>query len=152
MILVHGTSIAFDGGGVLIRGPSGSGKSDLALRLINEGAQLVADDQTELNLCDHGVTMSAPPTIAGQLEVRGLGIVRVPAAASVVLRLVADLLPRNGPAGTVERLPDRRFCTLLGQAFPLLTLCGLDASAPAKLRLAFRVLTAPSATHQLVAP
>ncbi len=152
MICVHGTSIALDGDGVLLRGPSGSGKSDLALRLIDQGARLVADDQTELHACEHGVSMSAPLTIAGQIEVRGLGIVRVPTVASALLRLVVDLVP----TASVERAPERCACTLLGRAVPLLRLAGLEASAPAKLRLALRTLASPvgaspTGAHYLVA-
>lgn len=142
MIRVHGTSVALDGGGVLLRGPSGSGKSDLALRLIDGGARLVADDQTELHACEHGVSMSSPPAIAGQMEVRGLGIVPVPTVASALLRLVVDLVPTEA----VERLPEQCTCTLLGQAIPLLRLAGLEASAPAKLRLALRSLRLPDGT------
>ena len=65
MIRVHGTSVALDGEGVLLRGPSGCGKSDLALRLIDQGARLVADDQTELSLDGGDISMTAPATIAG---------------------------------------------------------------------------------------
>jgi len=137
MIRVHGTSVALAGDGVLLRGPSGSGKSDLALRLIDQGARLVADDQTELQ-CDRGeISMSAPPTITGTMEVRGLGILRVPCVASAPLRLVVDLvLP-----GSTERLPEPRVCELLGRAFPLLALVSFEASATAKLKLALREAT-----------
>lgn len=145
MIRVHGTSVALDGGGVLLRGPSGSGKSDLALRLIDQGARLVADDQTELRADGDGVDMSAPPAIAGQLEVRGLGIVLVPTIATAPLRLVVDLVP----AEAVERLPERRSCTLLGHDFPLLALAGFEASASAKVRLALHAVAAP---NRMVAP
>jgi serine kinase of HPr protein (carbohydrate metabolism regulator) len=145
MIRVHGTSVALDGGGVLLRGPSGSGKSDLALRLIDQGARLVADDQTELAADGDGVGMSAPAAIAGQIEVRGLGIVVVPAVAAAALRLVVDLVP----ADAVERLPERRSCTLLGRAFPLLALAAFEASAPAKLRLALQAIATPD---RMVAP
>lgn len=74
METVHATTIAIDGAGVLLRGPSASGKSDLALRLIDDGARLVADDRTVLALRDGIVEASAPPSIRGKIEVRGLGI------------------------------------------------------------------------------
>lgn len=134
MIRVHGTAIALGSEGILLRGPSGAGKSDLALRLIDQGARLVADDQTELRREGTEIIMSAPATIAGRLEVRGLGIVAVPSVASAPLRLVVDLMP----AAAIERLPMPRECSLLDAALPLLALAPFEASAPAKLRLALR--------------
>ena len=88
MLLAHATTVLVDGTGVLLRGPSGSGKSDLALRLIDGGARLVADDQTALAV-ENGVLVAHPPrSIAGRLEVRGLGIVTVPWAPSAPIGLV----------------------------------------------------------------
>jgi len=138
MIRVHGTSVALGGDGILLRGPSGSGKSDLALRLIDGGARLVSDDQTELRVFGKELRMSAPPSIAGRLEVRGVGILRVPAVASAQLRLVVDLVPE----GDIERLPEPRLCEILGRAFRVLRLSSFEASAPAKLRAAVRALVA----------
>ncbi len=134
MIRVHATSVALGGDGILLRGPSGSGKSDLALRLIDEGARLVADDQTEIERAGAGLEMRAPATIAGRMEVRGLGIVRVAALASAPLRLVVDLVAPEA----VERLPEPLLCTFLGVSVPLLLLAPFTASATAKLRLALR--------------
>jgi HPr kinase/phosphorylase len=134
MIRVHGTSVVLGGDGILFQGPPGSGKSDLALRLIDAGALLVADDQTQVALVGDELLMSAPATIAGKLEVRGLGILHLPNAASAVLRLVVTLVPPQ----QVERLPEPRFCELLGRAVPLLALAPFEASAPAKLALALR--------------
>lgn len=139
MIRVHGTSVALGGDGILLRGPSGSGKSDLALRLIDGGARLVADDQTELRRVKHALVMSAPATIAGRIEARGIGILSVPSIPAAPLRLVVDLIAPE----QVERLPEPAFCTLLGVAVPLLRLAPFEASVPAKLRLA---LAAGSAT------
>ncbi|HLJ63468.1 MAG TPA: serine/threonine protein kinase [Stellaceae bacterium] len=136
MTLIHGTSIALDGRGVLLRGPSGSGKSDLALRLLESGARLVADDQTELTREGEGVIMSAPAPIAGRIEAWGLGIVEVPALGAAKLALVVDLVPRE----RLERLPEPQSCQILGAIFPLLALCPFDASASAKLKLAVKVL------------
>ena len=136
MIRVHGTSVALGGDGILLRGPSGSGKSDLALRLIDEGGRLIADDQTELHLGGADVLMSAPATIAGRMEVRGIGILRVPDVAAAPLRLVVDLVPAAG----VERLPEPATCDYLGRRFPLIRLAPFEASAAAKLRLALRAL------------
>jgi serine kinase of HPr protein (carbohydrate metabolism regulator) len=138
MIRVHGTAVALGGDGILLRGPSGSGKSDLALRLIDEGAQLVADDQTELRLVDGGIRMTAPPPIAGQLEVRGLGLLRVPSVRSASLRLVVDL----AAAGEIERLPEPKHCAIFGLSLPRIAVTPFEASATAKLRLALRACVA----------
>ena len=136
MIRVHGTAIALGSEGILLLGPSGAGKSDLALRLIDQGARLVADDQTELRREGDDIEMSAPATIAGQIEVRGLGIVSLPSLASAPLRLVVDLMP----AAEIERMPLPRECRFLDCAVPAIALAPFEASAPAKLRLALRVL------------
>lgn len=131
MIRVHGTSVALGGGGVLLRGPSGCGKSDFALRLIDRGAHLVADDQTELYIDGDDIYMTAPAAIAGQIEVRGLGIRRVPYVATAPLRAVVDLVAPT----EIERMPEPRTCLLLGRNVPLLALAPFEASAVAKLRL-----------------
>ena len=136
MIRVHGTSVSIGGEGILLRGPSGCGKSDLALRLVDEGARLVADDQTEISRRDSSLEMTAPAALAGLLEVRGLGIVRVSHMARAPLRLVVDLVPSDA----VERMPEPTFCTIEGVSLPLLALDAFAASAPAKLRLALKAL------------
>lgn len=99
MPLCHGTCVDWGGRGVLLLGPSGSGKSDLALRLIDAGAVLVADDQTELS--EDGVA-SAPERLRGLLEVRGVGILRFPYVEKTKIALTVRLAPAN----EVERLPD----------------------------------------------
>lgn len=136
MIDVHGTAVEIAGVGVLLRGPPGSGKSDLALRLIDGGALLVADDRTILRREGELLFAAAPPTIAGRLEVRGIGILPVPSVASSVLRLVVDLVA----TGAVERLPEPRYTRLLGLDLPLIALAPFEGSAVAKLRLAARTL------------
>ena len=130
--LLHATCVALDGRGILLRGAPGSGKSDLALRLIDDGAVLVADDQTEIGEERGRLVARAPATIAGRLEVRGLGIVTQPTLAAAPLVLIVDLVP---PAA-VERLPEERSERLLGQDVPLLELDPFAASAVAKIRLA----------------
>jgi HPr kinase/phosphorylase len=139
MIRVHGTSVALGGAGVLLRGPSGCGKSDLALRLIDRGALLVADDQTELHLEGDDICMTAPAAIAGKIEVRGIGIVRASWVATAPLRLVVDLVV---PA-EIERMPEPRVCALLGRDVPLIALAPFEASADAKLRSALRAAAVP---------
>ncbi len=137
-LLQHATAVAIDGEVVLLRGPSGSGKSDLALRLIDSGAQLVADDQTLLRREGDRVLASAPPAIAGLIEIRGVGLVRVPAAVVAPLVLIADLMASSD----IERMPEWRSETVLGVAVPLVAVAPFEASAPAKLRLLRRALAA----------
>lgn len=138
MVRAYGTCIAIEGAGVLLRGPPGSGKSDLALRLIDQGALLVADDQTELRLDDDVIVASAPATILGRIEVRGVGILSCPSVARAPLRLIVDLVP---PVA-VERLPAAETERCLGLALPLLRLSPFESSAPVKLRWALRACIA----------
>jgi HPr kinase/phosphorylase len=133
--LAHASCVAIDGFGVLLRGPSGAGKSDLALRLIDDGARLVSDDQTELTLRGDQVIARAPMTLAGLLEVRGLGIVRLEPVAEIRVGLVVDLVP----AASLDRMPEPALAGLLGRDLPLFRLDPFQPSAPAKLRLAVRV-------------
>jgi len=138
-LLIHATSVAIDGHAVLLRGAPGSGKSDLALRLIDAGARLVADDQSELWRLGDRVVARAPATIAGLIEVRGIGIFRLEALAEAPVALIVDLVA----AATLERLPARRSERILGLDLPLIALAPFEAAAAAKLRLALRAFTAP---------
>ncbi len=126
--------------GVLIRGAPGSGKSDLALRLIDGGARLVADDLVELRRPGGQVTAcwpeDAPAALGGRIEVRGLGIVRVPRRMRARLALIVELAPGEEQ----ERLPGLRFAACLGALLPLLVLDPFTVSAAAKVRLAVRTL------------
>jgi HPr kinase/phosphorylase len=140
--LIHATAVAFDGRAVLLRGSPGAGKSDLALRLIDAGAQLVADDQSQLCRRGEALIVRSPPAISGMIEVRGIGIMRVVPLAEAPVAMIVDLVPRE----RVERMPERRRETLLGLSVPLLALAPFDASAPAKLRLAVRTFTAAGLT------
>lgn len=132
MHLVHATSVEISGAAVLIRGPSGSGKSDLALRLIDGGATLVADDQTALAPEGDRLFVSPPETIAGLLEVRGLGVVRVPFRPRAPLALVVDLVNSK----ELERLPEPSSAVFLGLMVPRLAVAAFEASSVAKVRLA----------------
>ena len=133
-LTVHGTTVDLDGTAILLRGPSGSGKSDLALRLMEGGAVLVSDDQTCLRVNGTTLTASAPPVIAGMIEVRGIGLLRVPHHDDVTLGLVVDM---TDPL-RVERLPDDRSVTYLDIAVPLLELDPFAASTAAKIRYYLR--------------
>jgi serine kinase of HPr protein (carbohydrate metabolism regulator) len=132
--LVHGTCVALDDVGVLLLGPAGSGKSDLALRLIDGGARLVADDQVSLVAHGRRLVAAAPAAIAGRIEARGVGVVAVPSVASAALGLVVELVA----ADAVERLPECRQWRGLDVALPLIALAPFEASAAAKVRLAAR--------------
>ncbi len=140
-ILVHATAISINGHAVLLRGPSGAGKSDLALRLIDGGARLVADDQVELGRTGERVMVTAPAALAGLIEVRGVGVLRVEAAAEATLALLVDLVP----SAEVDRFPETRCEDVLGVAVPSIALSPFEASAAAKLRLALRAFSADSA-------
>lgn len=141
---VHATCVALrtrrGWRGLLLRGPSGAGKSDLALRLIDGGGRLVADDQTKLVRVAGKIVAAAPATIAGMIEVRGVGIVRLARDQLVrqaPLALVVDLVHRR----KIERMPDPERTCVLGLELPLLAVEPFEASAAPKLRLAFRQIT-----------
>lgn len=134
MILVHGTCVEVDGFAVLLFGPSGCGKSDLALRMIDEGANLIADDQVALSLDGNHVIADVPATIAGLIEVRGVGIIRIPFAAAVPLALAVEL--REG--GESERLPELATVSYFDHVFPKITLDPFTVSATAKIRFIMR--------------
>jgi hypothetical protein len=149
---VHATAISIGGRGVLIRGPSGSGKSDLALRclalapstLIRDPVMLVADDQvilrSDTSLEQPRLVATSPATLRGKLEVRGLGILEVAATETADIVLVADIAC-DGP---IERFPD---------PWPKVVLCGLEvpqirvfpfeSSAPLKLIAALDIASLP---------
>jgi HPr kinase/phosphorylase len=139
---VHGTCVALGGRAALLRGPSGSGKSDLALRFLFlarrgpaalDPPALVADDQVCIRRDGERALVKAPEGILGQMEVRGLGIVGVKPVPEAELVLVVDLVSPD----KVERLPaDDTTVRLAGIDLPLLRLAPLEASAPIKLALA----------------
>jgi HPr kinase/phosphorylase len=131
---LHASCAARGGDGVLFLGPSGTGKSELVLRLIGRGWTLVADDQVELEAEPPDLLMAAPPApLRGLLEVRGLGLVRDLPAARARLRLVVDLLP----AGEAPpRLPEPRAFEAHGRRLPRIALAGREAAAPDKVAMA----------------
>ncbi|MBS0232591.1 MAG: HPr kinase/phosphatase C-terminal domain-containing protein [Proteobacteria bacterium] len=143
---VHGTAIAIGSRAVLIRGPSGSGKSDLALRCLGLGVsaiarepiKLVADDQVLLKHEDTALRASAPPSLRGKLEVRGLGILEVDPIREATLVLIADLVRDD----VIERYPDPwPSARILGFDVPALRLSAFEGSSALKLVTA--ILMAP---------
>ncbi len=137
--LIHASCVVVDGTGVLIRGPSGSGKSDLALRLMESGASLVADDYCEAEALAGGLVVRPPPAIAGKLEVRGFGIVDVAHLPSTTIGLIVDLTAN----ADIDRLPDPNRDGALsdvieGVRVMRLKLDPTHASAVAKVRLALK--------------
>lgn len=136
-MLVHATTIDIAGLGVLILGNPGAGKSDLAFRLIAEGALLVADDQTFVEIRNGTLRASAPARIEGLIEQRGIGILPAPMKRATTLRLAVAL------SETVERMPEARAWSLpngQGPSISLLALNPFEPSAPAKLRGALQVV------------
>src|SRR5918995_6084931 len=129
--LLHASCVDLAGAGVVLLGPSGCGKSDLALRLIDGGARLVADDRLTIERCGDRLIARPPQAIAGLIEVRGLGIMRVDHCPSSALGLVVALCD-TPPA----RLPERTTYQVLGVALPYLELDPRAPSACAKIRLA----------------
>jgi serine kinase of HPr protein (carbohydrate metabolism regulator) len=128
---IHASTVAVDGRAVLISGPSGSGKSDLALRLLDRGFTLVSDDQTIVRRDGDRLISSAPPTIKGKLEIRGIGIVDMDTVADVPVALYVEL------TSEIVRLPDdRRERPVLGVNLPLISVDAQTASAASKVALA----------------
>lgn len=128
---LHASTVALEGRAVLIAGISGAGKSDLALQLIDRGFTLVADDQTIVQKRGERLHASAPPTIRGKLEIRGLGIVTMPVIEDVPVALVVEL------ASDIQRYPsDARDRVICGISVPLISVDAKTASAPSKVSLA----------------
>jgi serine kinase of HPr protein (carbohydrate metabolism regulator) len=128
---VHASTVALDGRAVVIGGPSGAGKSDLALRLLDRGFTLVSDDQTLVRRDGDRLIATAPPNIAGKLEVRGIGIVAMERLSDVPVALIVEL------TSDIQRLPDdSRERPILGVRVPLISIDAMTASAPSKVALA----------------
>ncbi|MGE0850287.1 MAG: HPr kinase/phosphorylase [Hyphomicrobiaceae bacterium] len=140
--LVYGTCVALGRTAALLRGPSGSGKSDLALRFLFvarrgpaalEAPILVADDQVLVRRDGRRLLARAPETIKGKLEVRGVAIVEVKSLVEADLALVVDLVPGR----EVERLPEEdASARILGVDLPRVRLSPWETSAPIKLVIA----------------
>ena len=128
---LHCSCVASDGRAVLISGPSGSGKSDLALRLLDRGFTLVSDDRTIVRKDGDLLIADAPTTIRGKLEIRGIGIVEMDSVDNVPVALVVEL------TSDMQRMPDdSRERLILGASIPLISVDAMTASAPSKVAVA----------------
>lgn len=136
---IHASCVSLGGRAVLIAGASGSGKSDLALRLIDRGATLVSDDYTIVVAIAGRLVASPPPTIAGRMEVRGVGLLDMRFEEGVTICLLVDL---DRPP---ERLPHGAEIEVAGLDLPVIGLAGLEASAAIKVETALRLFGLPRA-------
>ena len=136
-VQLHASAVSVDGRGCLITGAAGAGKSTLAIEMVALGAELVADDRVDIRRAGDSLMMSAPPAIAGLIEARGVGILRMDRRAGAPLALIVDL-----DLGETERLPDPRRRDVLGVPCRLLlgrARAGLAALAVVLLRAGLSV-------------
>ncbi len=134
MTLHHATCVDFNGKGVVILGPSDSGKSDLALRLIDHGATLISDDYVEIK-CEKGQLIAhCVPNIEGLIEVRGVGLIKMDYLKYTTLHLALELIHRD----KIERLPVDKIFDQEGCQIPLLEFDAFSVSAVAKIRVALK--------------
>lgn len=126
---IHATTVALNGCAVLIIGASGSGKSGLGLLLMAYGCTLIADDQTIVTRRDNSLIASCPPTIRGQIEARGVGILTATPVADATLVLVIDM-----DRTEEQRLPPPRTYPLMGLTLPLLHKADIRSFAAAILQ------------------
>jgi serine kinase of HPr protein (carbohydrate metabolism regulator) len=128
---LHASCVAKEGRAILISGRSGSGKSDLALRLIDRGADLVSDDYTIVRRVGGKLLASAPENIRSKLEIRGLGILEFNHEGDVPICLMVELTTE------VERMPEMpATMAIAGVQVPSIRLSSLEASAPVKVEVA----------------
>ena len=126
----HSTSVVIEDLGILIRGQSGSGKSDLALRLIDSGATLISDDLTICKKIGDYLYLYPHSKTKGLLEVREIGIMTVPYVENIKLTLVVELVEEE-----FERIPGMMSCSILGMKFPKIKIFGKSSSAVAKIKI-----------------
>lgn len=127
---LHATSVAMEDNGVAIFGDPGSGKSDLALRLIDSGATLISDDITVFSKLEKNINLFGIENTKGLLEVREVGIITVPYVEGIKLKLVVRLTDK-----VIERIPKTNQINLLGLKFPKLEINGKNSSSVAKVKV-----------------
>ena len=141
-LTTHATAIAISGAGVMICGDSGSGKSDLALRLIDRGGILISDDYVEIQRRKDDLLLRSPANIAGKLEIRSLGIMQCDHMTDIPLKMVVNL--KAAP----DRFPlERQVRNLLGINIPICTLDAMENSAPIKVEWALRRILGDSVSQ-----
>ncbi|MGY8998672.1 MAG: HPr kinase/phosphorylase [Rhodospirillales bacterium] len=135
MAQFHATAIAIVNAGVLIRGPSGSGKSDLALRLIDGGAALISDDRVNIEVTGSTLYLSAPTAIRNLIEVRGLGAISISAVQNIPLCLIVNLKP----SAEIDRMPEAKSEPINGITIPVIDINPFEISATSKIRIALSI-------------
>ncbi len=144
--IIHATFIVINGKGVLLKGKSGSGKSDLALRLIeNKNAELVADDAVEIYEKNGKIIGQVPQNLVGLLEVRGIGIVAYPYQEKAVIDMVVEL---KDDVDAIERMPLMQKEVIFGLEINKIDLYAKENSAPDKIIAALRLFDVHSAIER----
>jgi HPr kinase/phosphorylase len=127
----YATAVTYCGFGILIRGPSGSGKSDLALRLIDDGAGLIADDQVVIKAVQQELYLSPPDSLSGLIEVRGVGVIKIEYVRDIRLCLIIELDPSN----EIQRIPVIKEELIKNIPVPVINMYAFESSVLAKLKI-----------------
>jgi len=146
---IHATAVKIDQYAVVLRGPSGVGKSDLALRLIDAGAQLISDDQTNLFIENNILCAGPAKNLLGLIEIRGLGILSFDPAPPSAVGCIIDLISGPRPDKEKNRLPPPQTTSLLGHTISLVELYPFDLSAAIKVKLALGLATGTQSRHDI---
>lgn len=132
---IHASCVTLQSQGILLLGSSGSGKSDLALRLITSyGCQLVADDRVDITIKENQIIATCPKTLQGLLEIRGIGIVKYPFVSQTPVKIAIQLT-----SDKIERMPAQDFYEIEGIKIPLFRLNSFESSSPAKVLTALNI-------------
>ena len=136
MPVIHASCVRFKNKGLLICGQSGQGKSDLCLRLMEQGAELIADDQTKLECIDNELIASCPENLQGLLEVRGIGIITTPFLPATKIHLKLSLQSKE----KIDRMPESVNENIEGVQIPVLALNAFECSAILKIKTYMEIL------------